>query len=293
MPKTSLVPQEVSRLQWRIIDEICFAFGFSRNGFIRRIIGPLFTLPARHFARIVARYQAMVPQIGFGLTAREALSDFNTRASITGEGCLPTDGPLIVASNHIGGVDTLAVASCILRPDLKIMVSDVGFLRSMSIADDSFIFVPPDAPGRMSALHQAIQHLQASGAVLVFAHGEVEPDPAVLPGARESLEEWSPSLEIMLRKVPSAQLQIVLMSGAIHPVFMRSPLVHLRKTLFARQKLAEFLQIMQQMIFPHSLETHIRVSLSEPMGISELGTEKIMPAIIQHAKSLLDEHLQM
>ena len=292
MAETSLDQKEVSRLQWHILGEICFAFGFSRTGLARKVIGPLFTLPARHFARIVARYQAMVPQIGFGLTAREALPDFNSRVTIRGEDRVPAEGPLIIASNHIGGVDTLAVASCVLRPDLKIMVSDVGFLRSMSIADDSFIFVPLDARGRMAALHQAIQYLQAGGAVLVFAHGEVEPDPVVLTGARASLEEWSPSLEIMLRKVPSAQLQIAIMSGAIHPLFMRHPLVRLRKTLFARQKLAEFLQIMQQMIFPSSLETHIRVSLSKPMGIAELGAGHIMPAIIQRAQSLLDEHLQ-
>lgn len=232
---------EVSRLQCLIIAEIFFAFGLSRTGPLRKHLGSLVSRPARHFAALVAIYQAMVPDLGFGLTARQALPQFNAVVTAHGLNHVPENGPLLVASNHIGGVDTLAVASCIARKDLKIMVSDVGFLCSMSIAENFFIFVPQDTPGRMTAHHQAIDHLQAGGAVLVFAHGEVEPDPELMPGARESIKEWSPSLEIMLRKAPAARIQIVIVSGVIHPSFMRHPIVRMRRTLFSRQKLAEFL----------------------------------------------------
>ena len=198
--------KEVMRLQNRIIDEVLFALGMARTGWARSLFGPLFLWPAHHFAAIVAKFQSMVPEIGFGLTARQALPEFNARVTAHGLDLVPSSGPLIVASNHVGGVDTLAVASCIPRKDLKIMVSDIGFLHAMSIAEDFFIFVPVDAPGRMVALHKAIEHLQTGGSVLVFAHGEVEPDPELMPGASESIGEWSPSLEVMLRKVPAARL---------------------------------------------------------------------------------------
>jgi len=290
--KSDPIPAEVTRLQRRILDEIAFAFGVRRNGWMRQLFGWLFILPARHFARIVAKYQAMVPGLGFGETARSALPDFNTVVRMKGEGNIPAAGPLVVASNHIGGVDTLAVASCILRRDLKIMVSDVGFLRSMSIADDYFIFVPGDAAGRMAALQQALDHLKLGGAVLVFAHGEVEPDPSLFPEKAEAaLSEWSPSLEIMLRKVPETRLVIGIMSGAIHPAAMRNPLVRLRRTEPARQKLAEFLQIMQQMILPQSRITRMNVSLTKPLAMAELGRDHLMPAVIDQARALLREHL--
>ena len=285
-------PIEVKRLQNRITDEIFFAFGLPCEGWVRRVLSPIFNLPARHFARIVATYQAMVPTMGFGLTARKSLPEFNARVTSRGWEHVPETGPLIIASNHVGGVDSLAVASTIPRKDLKIMVSDVGFLRSMSIADDFFIFVTLDTAGRMEALQSAISHLQKGGAVLVFAHGEVEPDPELMSGAHESITDWSPSLEIMLRKVDGAQLQIAIVSGVIHRAFMRSPFVFLRKTQFARQKLAEFIQIMQQFVFPHSIHSEVHISLSKPMVQRDFGIERIMPAVIRAGQSLLAEHLE-
>ena len=101
---------------------------------------------------------------------------------------VPLSGPLIVASNHVGGVDTLAVASCIPRKDLKIMVSDIGFLHAMSIAEDFFIFVPVDASWPES-LHSTkpLNICKPAAPFLVFAHGEVEPDPELMPGASDSI----------------------------------------------------------------------------------------------------------
>jgi len=284
--------KKVIQLQNRIIDEIFFAFGMSRSGWARKLFGPMFLWPARHFAFIVAKYQAMVPEIGFGLTARKALPEFNAHVNVTGLELVPKIGPLIIASNHVGGVDTLAVASCFPRKDMKIMVSDIGFLRTMSVAEDYFILVPTDPSGRMIALQEAISHLQGGGSVLVFAHGEVEPDPELMPCASESIEEWSPSLEIMLRKVPLAQLQISIVSGLIQPAFMRNPIIRLRRPLFARQKLAEFIQIMQQMVFPKSVHSEVHISLSKPLSQSDFVGERIMPAIIRAGQSLLAEHIE-
>lgn len=282
---------EVTRLQNHIIDEIFFAFGLSRNGWLRRISGPIFMWPAHHFAWLIARYQGLVPKIGFGGTSRKMLPDFNAVVSSHGNDQVPEFGPLIVASNHVGGIDSLCVASCIPRKDLKIMVSDIGFLHAMSISDDYFIFVPLDTAGRMVALHRAIEHLQTGGSVLVFAHGEVEPDPELMPGAADSIFDWSTSLEIMLRKAPSAKIQLSIVSGIIHRSFMRNPFVLLRRTLFARQKLAEFIQIMQQMMFPRSIRTQAHVSLSIPYALQDFGEGQIMPRLIRSAQALLQEHI--
>ena len=44
------------------------------------------------------------------------------------------------------------------------------------------------------------------GALLVYATGVVDPDPALLAGARESLQDWSDSLPLFLRRNLLVQL---------------------------------------------------------------------------------------
>ncbi len=46
---------QVTILKNRITDEIFFALGFGRSGFVRRTFGALFSAPALRFARIAAR----------------------------------------------------------------------------------------------------------------------------------------------------------------------------------------------------------------------------------------------
>ncbi len=46
---------QVSILKQRITDEIFFALGLGRTGFMRRVLGGLFSQPADRFARIAAK----------------------------------------------------------------------------------------------------------------------------------------------------------------------------------------------------------------------------------------------
>jgi hypothetical protein len=99
----------------------------------------------------------------------------------------------------------------------------------------------------------------------------VELDPGFMPGAEDSQVNWSNSIEIMLRKVPETLLQIAIVSGILLPKFINSPLTRLRCTLPARQKLGEFLQVIQQMVFPKTMAVNPRVSFSDPVHITDLG----------------------
>ena len=113
------------------------------------------------------------------------------------------------------------------------------FLRSFPETSRRFIFVAPGSSERMAALRQAVAHLQAGGALMLFPHGDVEPDPASMPGAHKALGDWSPSVEILLRKAPQAVLQVVIASGVLLPRFAGSPVVRIRRKPEHRQKLAE------------------------------------------------------
>jgi len=283
--------QEVAVYREKIIDEIGYALGIGRNGIMRRLLGPLFRRPASRFGRIAARADAEVESSGISGGARRVLTDFSLIVSARGTGSIPVEGPLLVVSNHPGALDSLAILSCIPRNDVKVLISDVGFTRAFSSARRYFIYVPPQAAGRTATLRASIDHLRSGGALLIFAHGDVEPDPEVSPGAWESIQEWSRSVEIMLRRVRESSLQAAIVSGVLAQKFVRSPIVRIRKSPARRQKLAEVLQLSQQMVFSRSVRTHAHISFASPVKGGEFDKQEIMPALVNIARGLLEDHL--
>ena len=275
----------------KIIDEIAYAVGIGRSGTVRRLLGPLFKRPASRFARIAARADAEVELSGISGGARCVLDDFGLSVSARGAASIPAAGPLLVVSNHPGGLDSLAILSCIPRKDVKVLLSDVAFTRAFSAARRYFIYVPPQARGRAAALRSSVDHLQAGGSLLVFAHGDVEPDPEVIPGAREALQGWSRSVEIMLGRVPETRLQAAIVSGVLSPKFIRSPIVRIRKSPARRQKLAEVLQLSRQMLFPRSVRTHVHISFAPVERETGSDGETLRGALIRTAGALLEDHL--
>ena len=284
-------PEQAAVYREKIIDEICYALGVPRNGVMRRLLGPLFRHAANGFGRIAARVDNEVRFSGLSGGARRILPDFSLNPAVRGAENIPMDGPLLVASNHPGALDSLGILSCIPRKDLKVVLSDVPFTRAFSIARRYFIYVPQSVSGRITALRASIDHLKGGGALLIFAHGDVEPDPELSPGAGEAIQDWSRSIEIMLREVPDAWLQVAITSGVLMSKFVHSPIVKIRKTAPRRQKLAEVLQISQQMVFPQSVRTRVHISFAKPVKGMDLAGDDLMPAVIRIARRLLEDHL--
>jgi hypothetical protein len=282
---------QVAVYREKIVNEICYALGVSRSGVIRRLLGPLFRYPANRFGRIAARADNEVRISGLSGGARRILPDLSLNPTVRGAEDIPVDGPLLVVSNHPGGFDSVAILSCIPRKDLKVILSDVPFTRAFSAARQYFIYISPDVIGGIATLRASIDHLKNGGALLTFAHGDVEPDPELSWGAAESFQDWSRSIEIMLREVPNAWLQVTIVSGVLMSKFMRSPIVKIRKTAPRRQKLAEVLQIIRQMIFPLSIQTNVHISFAKPIRGTDLAKDEMMPSVIKIARRLLEDHM--
>ncbi len=284
---------QVSILKQRITDEIFFALGFGRTGFWRRLLGGLFSQPAGRFARIAAKLEDGVTRAGLQTGAISILDDFSLRLHTWGTENIPRQGPLLIVCNHPGAYDSVAVTAAIPRSDLTLVASDVGFTRALTATSAHLIYVSTNPIERMNALRASIQHLKNGGAILLFARGDVEPDPAFMTGASETMEQWSPSIEIMLRKVPQAQLQVAIASGFILPRFARNPLIKIRKEPFHQQKMAELFQIIQQLVFPSSVgDIDVNVSFAMPVCTELLAGEKIMLAVIRLARQHLLQHIQ-
>ena len=84
----------VAAIRNSITDEICFALGGSRTGLLRWLLGPLFYLPAQHFAHIFARLDHEVTYSGLSGGARLVLPDFSLHVNSRGAEFIPTNGPL-------------------------------------------------------------------------------------------------------------------------------------------------------------------------------------------------------
>lgn len=275
----------------KIVGEICYALGLRRDGLARRLLAPAFRGPAGRFGRIAARADLEAERSGISGAARRILPDLSLAPAARGTENIPVDGPLLLVSNHPGAYDSVAILSCVPRRDIKVFISDGGFTRAFSAARGYFIYVPKVVARRTAALRESIGHLRAGGALLIFAHGEVEPDPELGPGAYEALGDWSRSIGIMLRRVPETRLQLAIASGILMPKFLRHPLVRIRKTAARRQKLAEVLQMSQQMLFPRSVRTDVHISFAEPVQASALPGGDPMAAVIGMARRLLADHL--
>jgi hypothetical protein len=287
-------PEQVAVLRTRITDEIFFALGMKRQGLLQRMLGRLVWKPADRFGHIAANFENEVRRAGLGAGACRVMQDFGLSVNACGIEQIPPRGPLLILANHPGAYDSVVITSCIPRPDLKLVVSDVPFTRALETASPYFIYVSTDTVERMSALRQAVEHLKQGGAILLFASGEVEPDPAFMPGAAATIQTWSRSIEIMLRKAPETRLQIAIASGVLLPRFVYHPITRIRKMPYHQQKLGELLQILQQLLFPRSVAPiRVRVSFSRPVLAADLAGEELMPSVIQHAREKLAEHLEI
>jgi hypothetical protein len=114
-----------------------------------------------------------------------------------------------------------------------------------------------------------------------------------LPGAREALQKWSPSLPLFLRLVPEAKLLVTIVSGVLSPSCYRHPLNRLRKEQRLKQFLAEFIQIGQQVLFNRRFGLNPTVRFGEPLSVDVLrgggDGQAAQAVIIAQAEKLLAE----
>jgi hypothetical protein len=291
MKSLSSCPDHVEVYRDKITEEICKALGFSRQGTMSRFLGPLFRYPARRFAKVIARADDEVRSSGLSGGSRRLLADLSLKADVRGAENIPKSGPLLVVSNHPGAYDSIVIMSCVPRKDLKVVLSDVALTRAFSAARQYFIYAPLDTAGRRTALLASIDHLKSGGALLLFAHDEVEPDPETGHGAMDAIQDWSRSIEIMVRSVVDTRLQVVMASGILMSRFLHSPLVKLQKSAPKRQKLAGVMQIIQQIVFPRSVQPQMHLSFGTPVKGKDLPGDGMMPAVIDIARRLLADHL--
>ncbi len=283
-------------LRETITDEILVAFGLESQGWQRRVFGPLFWLPAHIFGRIMAGIDRTVGEQGVPEGAKRLLKYFVDDIQVSGKENIPPEGPVLIASNHPGAYDSVAILACLPRKDVKAVVSDIPFLRSLPATSRLMVYATPGTQGRMTAVRGVVRQMQEGGALMIFPSGLVDPDPDVLPEAEKELESWSGSLDLVMKKVPETKIIVTMVSGVLSPICLRNPLTRLPKKEWEQRKLAEFLQVIQQLALKRKFGLKPRLTFDVPLTSTELmaqsGSTDLHQAILWRARQVLQFHME-
>jgi hypothetical protein len=283
---------DVATLTRLINCEVIQAMGVPPDGWMAQRLQPVLSRATRRFCEMFWAADQLIAEEGLVSASRWVLLRLVQDSEARGVQNIPPDGPLVIAANHPGAADSVAIGANAGRNDLKIIASDVPFLQNLGQISRHLIFLPRRGiQARMLAMREAIRHLGAGGALLVFAHGTIDPDPAFMAGAETELNEWSRSLAIFLGKVPETRVVTSIVSDVLDPRYMHHPLTWLQRARVDRQRLAIMIQIIQQML-GRQLDLVPHVSFGEAIDwrtAREAGDA--LQSVVRAAKQLLRTHL--
>lgn len=270
--------------------DIFESVGLTRLRRGRGLLTALVRPAAVRFAREVITFDSRVAAAGLPAGAEWLLRRFLRRLEVAGRAHLPAHGPLLVLANHPGMVDTVALFVGLGRPDLRIVALERPFLKALPHVSRQLIFVPEAEAGRMTVVRQVAAALRAGQAVLTFPAGEIEPDPAVLPGAVQSLETWSESFAVFARLAPETQILPAIVSGVLSPAAQRNPLTRLRRTRQGRERMAAMFQVM----LPFYQGVDVRIALGQPRPARDLLAAcpdplQLKQAVLAQARQLMEQ----
>lgn len=272
------------------VQDMLSAFGWEQARRIRPLLELLCRPPAAGFARLVLRYDEMVGELGLAAGAAWVLGQFGHTVRVHGREHLPAGGPVLLLSNHPGMTDTMALFAAIARPDLLTIAADRPFLRLLPHTSRSLLYVAEQGGQRQGVVRTAAGHLRRGGALLTFPAGEIEPDPAVLPGPRAALEGWNESTAFFVKLAPEAAVVPVVVGGVLSARAQRNPLTRLRRTRQNREKVAAMLQI----VVPAYRAARVTVAFGPPIAAAELAglddAAAAKRAIVTAMRRLIDAH---
>lgn len=244
--------------------------GLSRLPIGRDLIERLGQGPARALAEQALGFDRCVGEAGFQVAARQWLLTHVNRLDVIGASHIPPSGGIIFAANHPGMTDTLVCLSSVPRLDLRLVSTDRPFVRILEHTARRTFFVS-DQPGeRLAVVRQVARYIQEGGAVLICPAGKIEPDPAVMAGAVESLQDWSDSLGLFVRLAPRAIVVPTVVSGVVYRPALHHPLTRLRRLARDRERVAATLQAYWQSTGRITRHMQVRIEFGTPLLAAEL-----------------------
>lgn len=286
---------DVNVMTTRLVEEVFNALGFSKTGFACKYFGWTIRPIAKRLAVMLVPIDQDLGKYGSQVAARNFLPPFVHEIKSRGAESIPTTGPIIVASNHPGAYDSMAIVSQIPRPDATFIISDIPLVKFMPNASKHAYFATSDSNTRTNAVRETIRLLERGGCLVIFATGLIDPDPEVWgeEAANLEIEGWSSSLELFMKKVPETKLVVTIASGVLDPAWAKSRSIRIAKPGLERRRLAEFGQVISQLLRPGRKKYNPHISFAPPVTLDDLGHGKgeAMVKIKTKARELLAEHM--
>jgi len=287
--------EEIHTLRQYLTDEIINAFGLKKKDGTRRVFDFFLHRITTRLSTICVLTDRKISSEGFPAATGWMAGHWVRETRTRGAESIPAKGPLLVISNHVGAYDILVVPAQINRRDIKIIASDTPFFKNLPNASQHMIYASEEPGNRMAAARRGITHLKNGGALLLFGTGLIDPDPAIYPQAESEIGNWSPSIDLFLRQVPHAQVVICIVSGIVMPRWAHSPLTWLRRVGWQKRRIAEYGQVIEQLLFPGKPNISPSVTIAPPVGVEELrresGSNQLLQAVITRGRILLADHI--
>ena len=285
----------IDALTKTLVFEITKALALPQTPAVRKIIRLLVGKAARRFSELALELDHVVGQDGLAAGARWLLPRFVRSHSACGIENIPPAGPLVIASNHPASIDSVVISAHVTRPDYKVIIGEIPFFKNLPNVSRNAIFAPAqnDISGRMQVVREVIHHLKRGGAILIFARGSIEADPAFMPEADAEFIKWSRSLEIFLRKVPQTQVLVTMVSGVIAKSSMSHPITRFREVRPDRQRLAFMYQMIRQILSGKEIfGLTPRVTFGELINMNNTtDREQMLQTINKSAYRVLKTHV--
>jgi hypothetical protein len=297
MLSQAIAPNPIETLTRINLQDMLDNFGWSNLQRGRGVIERLFWSPAQLLARQVIGFDQRIGEIGLANAARELLFQYIDHLDVIGAENVPTHGGLIIAANHPGMTDTLACFTGIPRDDVRPVSIDRPFVRVLPHIAERTFWVSENPTERLTVVRQVARFLQAGGAVLICPAGQIEPDPAVMPGAIESLAHWSDSVGLFVRLAPNSVIVPTIISGVIYAPALHNPITRLRKTKKDQDRLAATIQAALQSSGIIKKQMRVKVEFGAPLRAADLislgnvntitraVTDAVKPIVVRHALS--------
>jgi hypothetical protein len=287
---------EAEALARTLVNEMVGAVGLPKTPPFQNLFWFMFRGTMTRFAALGLTFDRLVASQGLPKASEWALAYFCESVRGHGQQFVPSTGPLLVVANHPGTYDALVIFSRLGRADIRWISSEIPFLDNLPHTRQHIIFASRlSAHQRMAAMRAAIRHLRDGGALLYFGAGHRDPDPAVYAGAAEEMDAWLPGIDFFFRHVPGLRLLPGMVSHVVSPKWARSPITRLRRKPIDSRRLAEFGQVITQLLSPGKLLLSPRVSFGPTADYETLQAESapqnVLPAVIARAKALLAEHM--
>lgn len=220
-----------------------FAAAFKTPRFepiLARILRPLARNAAFHaleFDRIAGE------SLNLQAPSRHLVERVSDPARIVGIENIPARGPVVITSNHPGIIDAMLLFASIPRTDVKVIARPGHFLDALPNIRRHVILLPEG--DTLAAIRESLRFLANGGLIVTFPNGGIEPDPLVHPqSAPNSLEAWSPSLNLLAKHVPGLTIIPAAVGGVLSVPARESWLARRYRTDANRDWVAATLQFL-------------------------------------------------